>query len=296
MIILLILLFFTALLPLPCSAADLVLAGDLPEVQKRGVLRHLGVPYAIFVTGAGDGFDVELVQKFAAHLGVRYEFIPTTWADFVGDLTGQRPGGPDSQDKGVEQVPVKGDIAAHGITVIPWRQQVMKFSLPTMPTQVWILARADSPVQPIVPANNAVQDIAAVKTRLRNKTVLGLRNTCLDPNLYKLAAAGAKPVFFSGTLNEMAPALIKGEADVALLDTADSLIALEKWPGKIKVIGPITPEQQMAAAFAPTSPQLLEAFNAFLKQCQSNGVYLALVQKYYPTITRHFPNFFNTMR
>lgn len=289
-------LLLTVFLPISCFSADLVLVGDLPEVQQRGVLRHLGIPYANFVTGAGDGFDVELVQKFAAHLGVRYEFVPTTWADFVGDLTGQRPGGPDSQGKGVEQVPIKGDIAAHGITVIPWRQQAMKFSLPTMPTQVWVLARADSPVQPIVPANNAEQDIAAVKTRLRHKTVLGLRNTCLDPNLYKLADAGAKPVFFSGILNEMAPALIKGEADVVLLDTGDSLIALEKWPGKVKVIGPITPEQQMAAAFAPTSPQLVKAFNDFLKQCQSNGVYLALVNKYYPTITRHFPKFFNNIR
>jgi ABC-type amino acid transport substrate-binding protein len=274
----------------------LLLAGDLPEVQQRGVLRHLGVPYANFVTGAGDGLDVELVQRFAEQLGVRYEYVPTTWADFIGDLTGQRPAGPGSRGKGSEQVPVRGDIAAHGITVIPWRQQVMKFSLPTMPTQVWVLARADSQAKPIIPAKNVNKDIAAVKTLLRDKMVLGIRNTCLDPNLFELAGLGAKPVFFSGNLNEMAPALIKGEAEMALLDTGDSLIALAKWPGKIKVIGPLTPEQRMAAAFAPASSQLVQAFNDFLKQCQNNGVYLALVKKYYPTITQHFPDFFKNMR
>jgi ABC-type amino acid transport substrate-binding protein len=290
------LLMFAPMFCLSCFSAGLLWAGDLPEVQQNGVLRHLGVPYANFVTGAGDGLDVELVQRFAKQLGVQYEYVPTTWADFIGDLTGQRPPGPGVQGKGGDKVPVRGDIAAHGITVIPWRQQVLRFSLPTMPTQVWVLARADSSAKPIIPAKNADKDIAAVRALLRNKKILGIRNTCLDPNLFDLAAIGAKPVFFSGNLNEMAPALIKGEAEMGLLDTGDSLIALAKWPGKVKVIGPLTPEQRMAAACAPSSPQLVQAFNDFLKQCQSNGEYLALVKKYYPTITQHFPDFFKNMQ
>ena len=36
------------------------LADDLREIRERGVLRHLGVPYANFVTGSGDGLDVEI--------------------------------------------------------------------------------------------------------------------------------------------------------------------------------------------------------------------------------------------
>jgi hypothetical protein len=43
---------------------------DLPEIKARGVLRHVGVPYANFVTGTGDGLDVELVTLFAQDLGV----------------------------------------------------------------------------------------------------------------------------------------------------------------------------------------------------------------------------------
>ena len=35
---------------------------DLDEIRERGELRHLGVPYANFVTGSGDGMDVELVE------------------------------------------------------------------------------------------------------------------------------------------------------------------------------------------------------------------------------------------
>ena len=68
-----------------CAFAD-----DLQDIRARGVLRHLGVPYANFVTGSGDGMDVEIVQLFARHLGVRYEFVPSTWDDVIGDLTGKQ--------------------------------------------------------------------------------------------------------------------------------------------------------------------------------------------------------------
>lgn len=39
-------------------------AADLPEIKARGELHHLGIRYANFVTGAGDGFDAELTQGF----------------------------------------------------------------------------------------------------------------------------------------------------------------------------------------------------------------------------------------
>ena len=50
-------------------------AADLDEIRARGELRHLGIRYANFVTGSGDGFDVELMRGFAAHIGVRYTLV-----------------------------------------------------------------------------------------------------------------------------------------------------------------------------------------------------------------------------
>ena len=73
--------------------AGVTFAGDLADVKQRGVLRHLGVPYANFVTGAGDGMDVELMKGFAGYLGVRYEYVPTSWKDVIGDLTGKKSQG-----------------------------------------------------------------------------------------------------------------------------------------------------------------------------------------------------------
>ena len=51
-------------------------ATDLAEIRQRGVLRHLGIPYAVFVqenNGTAEGLDVALMQLFAKHLGVRYQ-------------------------------------------------------------------------------------------------------------------------------------------------------------------------------------------------------------------------------
>jgi len=73
--------FFTGKLLLAVFTVVLLLfsarisRADLAEVKQRGTLRHLGIPYANFVTGAGDGMDVELMQRFAQHLGVKYRYV-----------------------------------------------------------------------------------------------------------------------------------------------------------------------------------------------------------------------------
>jgi ABC-type amino acid transport substrate-binding protein len=267
-------------------------ACDLPEIREKGVLRHLGIPYANFVTGHGDGMDVELVKLFAQHLGVRYEYVKTSWGTCIEDLTGLKVKTQHDNVQILGKMPVRGDIIANGFTILPWREKVVAFSQPIFPTQVWLIARADSSVKPIMPTGKIDQDIAATKKLIKRHTLLGKANTCLDPSLYKLEQTGVKVNLFQGDLNELAPAIINGEAEMTLLDVPDALIALDKWPGQIKVLGPITAEQTMAYGFAKTSPQLLKAFNTFLEICRKDGTYLELVKKYYPFVMDYYPAFF----
>lgn len=271
---------------------NVVSAADLQEVKQKGVLRHLGIPYANFVTGAGDGMDVELVQLFARHLGVKYEFVETTWENVIGDLTGIRvkPQGDDIEIIG--KVPIRGDIVACGFTVLPWRKKIVTYSIPTFPIQVWLVATAQSSLQPISPSGDIAKDISQVKNLLKGHKVLTKANTCLSAAACGLTNTEAKVEDFPGALNELAPALIKGEAEATALDVPDALVALEKWPGKLKIIGPLTRQQYMACAFAKTSPQLRDAFNRFLEQCRADGTYLQLVNKYIPEIIINYPEFF----
>uniref|UniRef100_UPI00260028DB transporter substrate-binding domain-containing protein n=1 Tax=uncultured Thiodictyon sp. TaxID=1846217 RepID=UPI00260028DB len=149
------------------------------------------------------------------------------------------------------ETPIRGDVIANGMTVIPWRAKVVAFAAPTFPTQVWLVSRADLAVSPIRPSAVLDKDIAATKALMPRRTLLGKANTCLDPELYDIKATGAKITMFKGTLNELAPAVINGESELTLLDVPDALVALQKWPGEIKVIGPVSERQDMAPAFRP---------------------------------------------
>lgn len=276
--------------------SNIGVSGDLDDIKKSGVLRHLGIPYANFVTGAGDGMDVEMMKMFAAHLGVKYEFVKTDWAAIFGDLIGQKVKSNGNTVELLEKTAVKGDIVANGVTVLPWREKIVDFGTATFPNQVWLIARAESPLKPVVPSGDLEKDITAVKELVRGRSILGKANTCIDPSLYKIENFTSSIKLFEGSLNDLAPALVAGEAEIALLDVPDALVALQKWPGKIKILGPICEKQYMAPAFAKNSPALREEFNKFFKIISQDGRFLALIKKYYPYVSDYNPEFFKGMK
>ncbi len=288
-------LFCLAVVFASIASFDPAAAADLTEIRQRGVLRHLGIPYANFITGSGDGLDVEIMALFADRLGVRYQYVPTTWENWVPDLTGNKVEVHGDQVTTVGSTPRRGDIIACGLTILPWREKVVDFSIPTFPTQVWLLTRGDSPVRPIEPSQDVGRDIGAVKTLLKDgaiREVMGKKATCLDPFLYDLQQTGAECKLSGLNLNELAPALINGEAESILLDVPDALIALEKWTGLIKVIGPVSEPQYMSVGFPKGSGEFRKAFDDFMAQCRRDGTYSRLVRKYYPRAQVYFPDFF----
>lgn len=280
------------LLTLLVLGSQPALAGDLHEIKAAGVLRHLGVPYAGFIVGPDQGLDVDVMKAFAAHLEVRYQFVPTDWATAIPDLIGKTftVASPDVTFTG--ETETRGDVLATGLTILPWRQKILDYSEPTFPTQVWLVVRADSPMTPIVPTGDLDQDIALTREKIRGMAVLCKSGTCLDPRLFDLDSIEAQGVDFPGSLNDLAPAVILGEAQATLLDVPDAVIALQKFPGKIKIIGPITPHQEMAVGFRQDQPELRATFNQFFTDFKQSGQYLELVNRYYPLIHRYYPEFF----
>ena len=288
-------LFALALLLL---AALPVRADDLDAIKARGELRHLGIKYANFVTGAGDGLDVELVQGFAKHIGVKYTLVYSDFYSIIRDLLGKDVAVKDGKAVLSGNHPVKGDMIATGFTVLPWRKQVLFYSDPVFPTQVLLVARAEAPQQPLPGSRSLAQDIRDTKAMIGRKSLLVMEKTCLDPAGYGLKGTGTdlRPYTKNTNINEMVPAMLNGVAEYTLLDVADVILDLQKWAGRIKVLGPISEEQEMAAAFPPDAPQLRDAFNAYLRQARADGTYDRLVRKYYPGIHSYFPAFFAPSR
>ena len=271
-------------------------AQDLAQIREAGVLRHLGVPYARFVTGNGDGLDVEIIQLFAKHLGVRYEYVPAEWTSVIQDLIGQEIEY-GAKYRAYGSHPIRGDLIGNGLTILPNRQQVIDYSVPTFPSAVWLLARADLEVRPVKPSGDLATDIRETKARLRQGMTYVMDNSCLDPNLYGLEGKGYRLRRFvqSKNMNDIVPAVVKGEGEMSLLDVPDLIVAMEKWSGRIKVIGPISEEQRMGVGFRKASPELRKAFDAFFLQLKQDGTYMTLVNKYYRSAPRYLPGFFSGM-
>lgn len=261
---------------------------DLKEIKKTGELRHLGVPYAYFVTGLGDGLDVEVMQGFAKYIGVKYVYVKTNWDDMFKDLTGK-------DHKTGQKSTIRGDVIANGLTKLPWREKLVNYSTSTFPSGVWLIARAGSKIKPIKEGKNIQEDIVKTKKLLANQSLLTRSGTCLDASLYNLKQHKPNIIDFpkNKEIINMIPTLIDNKnLDFTLMDVEDALIALKKWQTQIKVIGPITPTQDMGAAFRKDSPQLLEAFNRYFKLIKENGTYKKLLLKYYPSVLVYYPDYF----
>lgn len=273
-------------------------AADLKEIQARGEIRHIGIKYANFVTGDGDGFDVELVQGFAKHIGVKYRLVYSDFYNVIRDLLGK-----DVVRKGDEvtlegSFPVKGDMIATGFTMLPWREKVLLYSVPTFPSQVLLVARSDAAQKPIKGSDSLSKDIVETKALIGRQSLLGMERTCIDPANYGLKGKGLdlRAYTKSSNLNEIVPALLNKEADLTLLDVPDAILDLQKWAGKIKILGPISEEQKLAAAFPKGAPELRDAFDAYMRKIRADGTYDKLVDKYYPGIRQYFPEFFAKYR
>jgi ABC-type amino acid transport substrate-binding protein len=269
-------------------------AADLDEIKARGELRHLGIRYANFVTGSGDGFDVEIMEGFAQRLGVKYKLVYSDFYSVVRDLLGKDVVRQAGQVSLTGEFPIKGDVIATGFTVLPWREQILTFSEATFPSQVLLVAPAASVIQPIKEGASLSDDIKETKRLIGNQSLLVMGRTCLDPANYGLTNVGVdlKAYTKSTNLNEMVPALLNGEAQLTLLDVPDAVLDLRKWAGQIKVVGPISERQTLAAAFPKDAVKLRDAFDVYLNDIKANGTYDRLVDKYYPGIRRFFPDFF----
>lgn len=286
--------FCSCLLAAALTLLPLAAGADLQEIRARGELRHLGIHYANFVTRDGAGFDVELVQGFARHIGVKYTLVVSDFYNVIRDLLGKDVvrKGDNIQLEG--NFPERGDMIASGFTVLPWREKVLLYSAPTFPSQVLLVAPMDAADPPVLGQTSLAAEIAETRRILGKRSLLVMERTCLDPANYGLKGKGIdlRSYTRSTNLDEMVPALLRGDAEFTLLDVPDAVLDLQRWAGRIKVIGPISEEQALAAAFPRNSPQLRDAFDDYLKRIRADGSYDKLVNKYYPGIRRYFPEFF----
>lgn len=259
---------------LPPAVANSV---TLEEIRQRGTLKHLGAPYAKFANNDGEGLDCALIKRFAAHLGVSYQYVPTEWPHAIRDLTGHDPNNtaaPASQ--------IKGDLIACGFTMLPHRRKYVIFSQPTFTSQIWLLAKNTADIQPIEATGILQSDIYRTLAKVKGKTIVGIADTCIDATLLpELEEAGAHP-FNLPTSNLAIPYKIRGnEYEFMLIESINAFFVMSSWPQDFKIIGPVSEPRPLGVAFAPESTELQQEFSRFFKYLWKSGRYKELAKIYY---------------
>ena len=195
------------------------------------------------------------MRLFCSELGVEYVYVETDWDRTYSDATGLEFTRDGDQVTITGPAEVRGDVIAHGVTVLPWRQELVDFTEPMFPMQVWLIAPASSRIAPAAPAGTTTAaDIARTYALIEGVSVMAKSNTFLDPELPDLEGHGARMVNYEGSLDHLAPNLLGGMAELAILDAPNALVALQRWRGKIRILGPLSETRYVAAAFPEEFP------------------------------------------
>jgi len=208
------------LAPIAAMAALLGVACARPETRAAAPVAALRVgttlDYAPFSFGvapeAAQGFDLDLVRRFARERGQRLELVPVTWPELVPALAAAR-----------------FDAALGGVTVRPDRSLVGRFSTPLAASGAVVLVLAASPV-------HDATDLERPGLRLAVNAGGHLERVARA----RFPHAALTPV----PDNAAVPArLAKGEADAVMTDSAEA----PRWQRALpptRTIGPLTRDRK----------------------------------------------------
>jgi cyclohexadienyl dehydratase len=189
---------FLAAFALPADAGERlnrILAAKVLRVGTPGDYR----PLAILENGKYEGFDIDVINLIAKELGVKVEFVPTTWPKLMEDHQAD-----------------KFDISLGGITRNVARMVKTDFLPPCAPFGKVALIRADDKFKFAKPEDLNQPDVHVIKNPG------GTNEKYVDAHLTK-----AKVTTHAN--NAEIPGLIaEGKGDVMITDTYEALVYSKK--------------------------------------------------------------------
>nr|5JOS_A Chain A, Cyclohexadienyl dehydratase [synthetic construct] len=234
-----------------------IAASRLDEIMERGTLR-VGTTgdYKPFSyrdpDGQYTGFDIDVAKSLAKSLGVKVEFVPTTWPTLMSDLQAD-----------------KFDIAMGGVTVTPERQKKADFSDPYMTFGKTPLVRKED-----ADKFKSLEDINRPDVRVAVNPG-GTNEKFAREHLKK-----AKITVYENNV-EIFQEVASGRADVMITDTVEALYYAKKHPGLAAVLvdKPFT-HSEKGYMMPKGDQEFLNYVNQWLDQMKQQGTYEKLYEKW----------------
>ena len=233
-----------------CSAKNQTL---LEKIKKDGVIK-IGTEgtYAPFTfhdkDGKLTGFDVEISEEVAKRLGVKAEFVETSWDGIFAGLDSKR-----------------FDAIANEVTIRPDRIKKYDFSTPYIVSKAVLIVSSD---------NNAIKSFEDLKGKKSGQT--------LTSNFGKLATSYGAIVEQVDGFNQALDLIASKRIDATINDSLSYLDYTKQKPdAKIKVVAAQKTKDESAILFRKGDKELVAAVNKALAEIKSDGTYMKISQKWF---------------
>ncbi|MFI5258862.1 MAG: ABC transporter substrate-binding protein [Candidatus Limnocylindrales bacterium] len=247
--------------PLPTYSAPA--GGLLSTIKQRGTLLNgmeaTNAPWeSVDPSGQIVGFDVDLGQKIAEHLGVKLDNIDTAFSGIIPSLYAN-----------------KFDMILSSIVITAPRQQVVTFSQPYVSDQLTIYTKASDQ------SVNSVKDLQGkVLCSQLNSAVEAQAQAALQDANVTAKDFKSYPDFPSAFLD-----VNNGNCDAAAAGVFDGQLLMKQFPGRYRVAVLLPKFNYFAIAVRKPDTDLLNEVNAVIAQMRADGSLAALQQKWLGVVT-----------
>jgi ABC-type amino acid transport substrate-binding protein len=234
-----------------------LLAGDLPEIQKRGTLRALAVlsdEETYFVAqrpGLPPGFDIEVLEGFARLHGLKVELVPASgWDALVPSLLQGR-----------------GDVIAGGFTDTESRRRQIDFTVEVFPSRAVVMNRKPRP--PIETLEG-----------LRAEKVGTIKGTYMVEELAAAGLTGVDDGIASGGL----PEALRSGRITAAVDGVEAALVAQSRDRDLQIGAFVGRPSSLAYGVRKEDMALRRALDEYLGNLRRTPTWNRLVVKYFGSV------------
>jgi polar amino acid transport system substrate-binding protein len=228
-------------------------SGSVPDLAGKTITVALENAYPPFNsidknTSKGVGWDYDTVTEICKRLNCKPDFKQAAWD---GIFPAMQSG--------------EFDVLADGVTITDERKKVVDFSVPYVTVSQVVLQRIDDTI--------TIDGLKADPKKLIG-TQIGTTNEIVAKKNFAEAQVKSFEDFGAAVL-----ALLSKDVDGVVIDTVSAGGYMQANPGKMKVGGVLTSDEQLGFVFPPKSP-LKAAFDAALQAMMQDGTLEQLNKKW----------------
>lgn len=233
---------------------------SVQEIRGQGRLRVIMSNSAnVYYSYRGEymGFEHDLVQAFADHLGVEAEILTPDWDTMFQLLAAG-----------------EAHLIAAGLTVTPEREELADFSDGHLQVQQQVIVHK---------GNTTVRELADLEGKMihiRAATSYAERIRELRQEGYSLQTVLHENVPTEELIRQVA----EQEIEVTVADSNIALLNQRYYPD-IRIAFPIEEAQKVAWAVRKGESGLLERINTFFRTIEENGVFGGIYERYYRDVS-----------